>query len=260
MPSLRELQTHLLNGLLAEQPDDAAALIRSSGIAAESRLRIYQNNVRTNFVEALGSTYPVIRRLVGEDYFRQTVWAFQRRHPSPSGDLNHAGGAFPEYLRALHREDEFRYLAEVARLEWLIQESMLAPDHAPLDLQALAQVDAAAYDALQFTLHPTLRLFESEFPALRIWEANVGDAEPPVLDLGSGGERLAVMRHEGELRLHRLDCGEYAFLGSVAEGQSFAACVDCGAAADPSFDATLGLQRFVTANAIVDFTLNDTRL
>ena len=259
MPSLRELQTRVLNGLLAEQPDGAAALILSSGIAAESRLRIYQNNARTNFVEALRSTYPVIWRLVGEDYFRQTVWLFQRRNPSLSGDLNHAGGAFPEYLRALHSGGDFRYLTDVATLEWLIQESLLALDHAPLDLPVLAQLDTAAYDALQFTLHPTLRLFESEFPAVRIWEANVGDAEPPALNLDSGAERVAVMRHEGKLRLHRLERGEYAFLESLADGRSFSASVEC-AAADPSFDATLGLQRFVAANAIVDFALHDTRL
>lgn len=260
MPSLREFQTQFVNGLLAEQPDGAAALIRSSGIAAESRLRIYQNNVRTHFVEALRSTYPVIWRLVGEDYFRQTAWAFQRRHPSPSGDLNHAGGAFPDYLRTLHCRDDFRYLADVATLEWLIQESLLAPDHAPLDLQALAHVDTDDYDALRFTLHPTLRLFESEFPALRIWEANAGDAEPPALDLASGGERVAVMRLEGGLRLHRLDRGEYAFLKSLADGRSFGASVNCGTDADLTFDATLGLQRFVAANAIVDFVLHDTRL
>jgi len=260
MPSLRELQTQVVNGLLAEQPDGAVALIRSSGIAAESRLRIYQNNARTNFVEALRSTYPVLWRLVGEDYFRQTAWAFQLRHPSLSGDLNHAGSAFSDYLRALHSDGDFRYLADVAALEWLIQESLLALDHAPLDLPALAQVDTAAYDALQFTLHPSLRLFESEFPAGRIWETNIGDADPPALGLDSGGERLAVMRHEGELRLHRLGRGEYAFLESLADGRSFAASVDCGAAADPAFDATLGLQRFVAANAIVDFALHDIRL
>jgi len=259
MPSLRELQNRVVNDLLAAQPGDAAPLIRASGIAAESRLRIYQNNARTNFVEALRSTYPVIWRLVGEDYFRQTAWAFQRRHPSPSGDLNHAGGAFPDYLRELYCGGGFRYLADVATLEWLIQESLLAHDHAPLDLPALARVDTAVYDALQFTLHPTLRLFKSEFPAVRIWEANVGDAEPPALDLDSGGERLAVMRHEGKLRLHRLDHGEYAFLEALAVGRSFAASVAC-AAADPAFDATLGLQRFVAANAIVDFALLDTRL
>ena len=260
MPSLRELQTQVVNGLLAEQLDGAAALIRAGGIRPESRLRIYQNNARTNFAEALRSTYPVIWRLVGEDYFRQTARAFQRRHPSQSGDLNHAGAAFPDYLRTLHSDDAFQYLADVATLEWLIQESLLAEDHAHLDLPSLARVDSAAYDALHFTLHPSLRLFQSKFPTLGIWEANAGDAEPPALDLDRGGERIAVMRLGGQLRFHHLSAGEYAFLQSLGDGRSFTTAVDDGTAADPAFDATLGLRRFVAANAIVDFALHDTRL
>ena len=260
MLSLRELQTQVVNGLLAEPSDGAAALIRAGGILPESRLRIYQNNARTNFVDALRSTYPVIWRLVGADYFRQTAWAFQQRHPSQSGDLNLAGGAFPDYLRELHSRDGFRYLADVATLEWLIQESLLAQDHAPLDLPALARVDSAAYQTLRFTLHPTLRLFQSQFPSLDIWEANVGDAEVPSLDLDSGGGCIAVMRLEGQLRFHRLTPGEFAFLQSLADGRSFTTAVDDGPAADPTFDATLGLQRFVAASVIVDFAISDTRL
>ena len=256
MPSLRELQTRVVNGLLAGRPDGAAALVLEDRIPPEARLRIYQNNARANFIDALRSTYPVIWRLVGEDYFRQTAWEFQQRHPSRSGDLNHAGGAFPDYLRALHSDDGFRYLADVATLEWLIQESLLARDHAPLDLTALARVDTAAYDALHLTLHPTLRLFQSQFPALNIWEANVADAEPPWLDLDSGDECIAVMRLGGQLRFHRLSPGEYAFLQSLADGRSFTTSVDDGAAADPDFDATLGLRRFVAARAIVDFVLH----
>jgi hypothetical protein len=260
MQSLRELQTRVVNGLLAESPDGAAPLILAAGMSAGSRLRIYQNNVRTNFVEALRSTYPVIWRLVGAEYFRRAVGEFQRRHPSQSGDLNHAGGLFPDHLRALHPSGDYGYLADVARLEWLIQDALLAEDHGPLDLQRLARVDTAGYDILRFTLHPTLRLFQSEFPALRIWEANAHDADPSIMDPDSGGERVAVMRTEGQLRLHRLAQGEYDFLQSLADGKGVAESIDCAAGADSRFDATLALYRFVAAHAIVDFAIHDTRL
>lgn len=260
MPSLRELQIHVMDALLTVSPDGAAPWVLPTGGTARSRLRLYQGTIRSNFAEALRSTYPVIWRLVGEDYFRQAAWTFQLRHPSESGDLNHAGGAFPDYLRALHPDDDFRYLADLARLEWLIQESLLAQDHGRLDLHSLARVDTAAYEVLCFNLHPTLRLFESDFPALRIWEANAGDAEPPMMDLGSGGERLAVMRHEGRLRFHRLTRGEYDFLRSLADGWCLATAVAGATANDPAFDATLALQRFVAANAVVNFAIPDTRL
>jgi hypothetical protein len=259
MPSLRELQTQVMDALLALSPDSAAPLVLPSSIEAESRLRIYQGNVRNNFAEALRSTFPVIWRLVGEDYFRQTAWAFQRQFPSRSGDLTHAGESFPDHLRELHGFDAFAYLADVARLEWLIQESLLAADHGPLDLQALARVDAAAYDSLHFALHPTLRLFESAFPALRIWEANTGENEPPLMDLDCGGERLAIMRQRGQLMFHPLNRGEYGFLAALADGRCFEAAVEDAAGSDAQFDAASALQRFVTANAIVGCGIQDKR-
>ncbi len=260
MPSLRELQTQFLDALLAASSDTATPLIRAEGVTPEARLRIYRNNVRSNFLEALRSTYPAIRRLVGEAYFHQTVRAFQADHPARSGDLNDAGELFPGYLRDLHPNGEFHYLPDVARLEWLVQEALLAQDHQPLDLQSLARVDPADYDVLRFTLHSTLRLFQSEFPVLRIWAANTADSDPPIIDLYSGGERVAVMRLDGQLCMHRLACGEYEFLQFLAEGASVTAAFDRAVAADPGFDATLALRRFVAANTIVDFAIPDTRL
>jgi hypothetical protein len=247
---LRDLQTQMLDALLAASPEGAVALIAAPADEALPRLRVYQNNVQSNFEEALRSSFPAVERLVGAEYFRQTAQSFQRRHPSLSGDLLHAGRLFPGYLVHLHGDDDFSYLGDVARLEWLIQETLLSTDHAPLDLQALSRVAPGEYDALRFELHPALRLFESRYPVLRIWKANVVEAEPEIIHLQSGGDRLAVMQRELQLQFHRLNAAEHGFLNSLSRGDSFAAAVDYGSASDPDFDATAALQRFVSAGAI----------
>jgi hypothetical protein len=194
---------------------------------------------------------------VGEDYFRQTAGEFQRHHPSRSGDLSHCGQEFPDYLAQLHPGDEFTYLADVARLEWLIQESLLAAEHAPLDLAALGRIDPAVYDRLRFELHPALRLFESRYPALAIWEVNVGsDAEPPTIDLRCGADCLAVVRPRLQLQFLRLSPGEHCFLRAIAQAECFSAAVDCGGEADAAFDAAAALRRFVAAEAVVCFYID----
>jgi len=174
MPSLRELQLHVMDALLSAGFPPLLKLIAGPHARAERRFSVYANTVQGNFRDALQSTYPAVRRLVGEDYFRQTAREFQRHHPSRSGDLLLCGQGFPNFLTQLHSDDAFSYLADVARLEWLIQESLLAAEHAPLDLASLARVPPAAYDGLRFELHPSLRLFESRYPTLAIWEVNVG--------------------------------------------------------------------------------------
>jgi hypothetical protein len=134
MPSLRELQSGVMRALLDGEPDGALPLIAARGIAPKHRLDVYASNARANFIESLISSYPAVRRLVGEDYFRQCARGFHTRHPSLSGDLQSAGAGFAKHLSELHGDDEFRYLSEVARLEWLVEESLLAADHGPLDL------------------------------------------------------------------------------------------------------------------------------
>ena len=253
MPSLRELQTGLMDAVLGTASPAAVALLRAPEAEAHARLDLYRNNARGNFRDALASTFPVIERLVGADYFRKVARDLQHAHPSRSGDLLHAGAPFPGFLATLHAHDEFAYLADVARLEWAIQEVLLAPEHAPLDLQKMAGVAPSAYDTLRFELHPNLRLFESKYPALRIWEANVSDAEPGRIDLRSGGERLLVTHHRLRLRFHRVSEGEYGFADECRRGTPFAAAVAAATLRDAAFDAAAVLRRLVALEAIVDF-------
>jgi hypothetical protein len=262
MPSLHELQSSVMHALLDGDAHLAAPLIAARGIAPKARLEIYANNARTNFIDSLKSSFPAIRRLVGEDYFLKAARGFHAGHPSRSGDLQPAGEAFAHHLAALHGDDEFRYLGEVARLEWRVQESLLAADHAALDLAKLGGIAAGDYDDLRFYLHPSARLFASQFPCLRIWEANVGsDVEPEMIDLGAGPDRVLLVRSGGQLQWHRLSHGELAFLESMQSGERFAAAVEAGArrsaaeaeAEAAAFDAAAAMQRFVPARAIVDF-------
>ncbi|HEY4442935.1 MAG TPA: DNA-binding domain-containing protein [Steroidobacteraceae bacterium] len=260
MPSLRELQSGVMHALLDGEPERAAPYIAAGAIAPEQALSVYASNARTHFIESLISSFPAVLRLVGEEYFRQCARGFHARHPSLSGDLQPAGMRFPQYLSQLHRDDEFRYLGEVARLEWLIQETLLAADHGPLDLAKLGAVAAGDYDDLRFILHPSVRLFASEFPCWDIWEANVGSAaEPELIDLGAGPDRVLLVRNGGQLKCHRLSHGEQAFLQSVLAGERFAAAVESGAhrgeldAAGGGFNAAVALQRWVLAGVLIDF-------
>ena len=253
MTSLHDLQTRILDALLNTSADSALSLIDAPAAGAGARLAVYRNTIRSNWVQALHSTYPAVRRLVGDDYFRQVAREFGHRHPSRSGDLRHVGELFPAYLAEVHSDDEYRYLGDVARLEFLIQEVLLAPDHAPLDLASLATV-ATAPDDLLFMLHPALRPFESPFPVQRIWQSNVGsDAEPEILDLALGGDRLVVLRRRLQLQFHPLSRGEWCFLSSLGRGARFAAAVESADASDDEFDAARALQRLVGFGAIVGF-------
>ena len=79
MPSLRELQQEFAAAVLAG--DGAAAAVRDDAPtnAAAERIAIYRRAVFANYRNALGATYPVVKRLVGAPFFDAAVDAFVAR-------------------------------------------------------------------------------------------------------------------------------------------------------------------------------------
>ena len=156
-----------------------------------ARFEVYRASVEANLRHALRDTYPVVNRLVGEDYFGQVARAYLRAHPSRSGDI-HAFGA-ESFLAAQDSAEDFPYLPDVARLEWLAHQAFHAADAESLTIAALADLQSESYGSL--CLLPTVRMMRSEFPVHRIWQVNQENwAGGTVVRLEEGGVRLAVSR------------------------------------------------------------------
>lgn len=209
MPSLHELQRAFGSALLNGGSAAIESHVHANGIEPAARIRIYRNNTRENALAALRAAYPVLERLVGEDYFGQLALDYCERFPSPSGNLHYLGERLPAYLAQRFEDTEYRYFPDVARLEWAYQEVLVAADHAPLDVDRLRLFAPADYPRLVFRLHPAARLVESEFPVLRVWSANQPAADThEVIDLGGGGENVLLLRTAHAVELRRLDSAE----------------------------------------------------
>jgi hypothetical protein len=257
MHSLRELQKDFLRGVLDGDPQPIIARIRSDDIPAAQRLRIYENNCREGFLTALAAGYPVLRRLTGEQYFRQLVRSYQDEHPSPSGNLHHAGARLPQYVEHRYAGTEYDYFSHVARLEWACQEVLVAGDHAPLDVSRLAQVAGSAYPRLRFELHPAVRLVNSVYPVFTIWEAHQQEDDPEPIDLRSGGEQALVRRRDESVVIYRLSPAEFAALAALRTTRPLGRAVDDALAVDAGFDLAAALQRWATLGILVNFSVPD---
>jgi len=244
--SLRELQIAFLDGTLHGYPARIASLIAASELAPEARVAIYANNAREGFLQALAATFPVIERLAGSDWFRQTGREYMRRYPSRSGNLHFVGERFAAFLDDALRGTEYAYFADVARLEWAYQEVLVAADHPTFDLAALSAVSPDDYDALIFRVHPALRLVESRYPLLAIWKANQPDTtEAASISLDAGASRVLVIRREDHVELRELPAAEFALLAAFERGATL------GETADLAF----ALGHVVKLQTLVDFEI-----
>lgn len=255
MPSLHELQ-RMFGAALAS--GESAALERhvvANGIDAVARIHIYRNNTREIHLAALRAAFPVLERLVGADYFRQLAFEYRERFPSTSGNLHFLGCELPLFLEHRFAGTEYRYLPDVAKLEWAYQEVLVAAEHAPLAVDRLQRVAPVDYPRLVFRLHPAARLVASPFPVLTIWSANQPDTgDTGTIDLRSGGERVLVLRTAGEVELRRLDDPEFMFLKLIADGATLAVAADAAVNAG-AFDLGATLRRYAAAGLLIDFSL-----
>jgi hypothetical protein len=238
MPSLRELQQRFADVLLLEQatPDIAVA----AGIDVAARIAIYRNNVLSNYRNALAASYPVVRRLVGGPFFDTAVDAFVRECPSRAGDLNVYGSEFAAFLARYPYAADLGYLADVARLEWALDEAQRAADRdgEPRDVTAaLAATPPGELTRIGLRLEPSCRLVASDYPLLRIWRVNQSDYTGDLhVDLDGGADRLLVRRERGVVGIAQLDDGTFAWLAALADGRSLGEALDRAASADAAFD------------------------
>lgn len=254
MPSLREFQTAFRDGIFGAGDGQATAFIRANGMAPEDRLAIYRNNIFHNYEEALRAVYPVVERLVGEEFFRHAAHEYVGRNPSFSNDVHCYGGQFGVFLAGFAPARALAYLADVARLEWLWHECFHGAEHGPLAIERLADVPESSYGALQFELHPACRLLASLYPVHRIWEVNQSEYEgDPAVDLGAGEVHLLLRRDAGGVVLETLSAGDDAMLRALHDGLTVGKAATRAVAADGGFDLGRFLRRHVANCVLVDF-------
>lgn len=247
---LAELQRQFVAAVLHRDTGPVAARIDPGGLPVERRLGIYRSNARENFALALESAFPLLHAALGPEEFRQLAWTYQRACPSPSGNLFHVGERLPGFLAARLTGDE-AWLADAARLEWAVQEALVAADGpAALDLAALAAVPADAQGDIRFRLHPSARLVATDFAVFAAWEAL--QAGLPLPAASRAAEHLLVRRQAAGVELTRLPPADFAWLAAVRDGATFAGSAVAVPGASPA-DLGALLVRVVAAGAVTSF-------
>ena len=98
-----------------------------------AKTEIWQGRLALMILKTLEATFPVLVRLAGTDWFRQTGRAYLRRHPSRAGNIHYIGERFAQFLDDELTDTDHDYFADVARLEWAYQEVLVAAESATLD-------------------------------------------------------------------------------------------------------------------------------
>ncbi|MEO8627337.1 MAG: DNA-binding domain-containing protein [Betaproteobacteria bacterium] len=256
MLSLRETQGRFAEAVFGVGINAPGPNVRADGVSPAARIGFYRTNVFANYRSALALSYPAVQSLVGERFFAVLCDDYIRRIPSRSSDVGQHAERFAQFLSGYAGVRSLPYLADVARLEWCIEESFNAGDHAPLDLKRLAAIAPEHYASLRFLLAPHCHLLSSIFPIDRIWQLSQPDfATDDNAALEPGRVDLLIKRDRHSVAVEALSAAEFAMLTALSSGYTFARALDDARAVHLAFDPADFLQRRVFCGVIVDFAV-----
>jgi uncharacterized protein len=187
----------------------------------------------------LSQAYPVVRALVGEEFFSALARAYGMAQPSTDADLNRFGGQFAGFLDGFPHVADYPYLPDMARLEWLVHRTHYAPDAPAASLAGLAPEDL---DNTRARLHPACSLFASGWAVVPLWLAHQPEcsvAFPQEMNVPS---HAIVARPTWKTRLEAVDAASHAALSALAAGATLGSALDAAFDADEDFDVAGAMQ------------------
>lgn len=247
---LRSFGAALLDpGQLAPQ-----GLVGPDGEPSPKRFAVYRNNVVVGLTEALRAAYPAVVRIVGDEFFDAMAGIFLRHSPPATPVLLEYGAGFPEFLRGFPPAASVPYLSDVAAIERSFTEAFHETDATSLEPAAFNTIPRHVAPLMSFSLHPTLRLVRSTFPALTIWQMNQPgcSAAPVNLDVA---EDVMLVRPDADVEIRAMPPGAFEFVSALAEGRCLADAAKEGLRADERFDLAGNIQDLIAIGALANWHL-----
>src|SRR6185437_11720492 len=124
-----------------------------------------------------------------------------------------------------------------------------APEAAPLDPATLTRVLHDRPGEVCFTLHPSLRIILSSFPALSIWRMNIAGGVPGPVDLEAGGEDVLIVRPQADVEVRNAPLGGAELLVALGRGKSLDQAAEAALVVAPSFELAEHLTVLLSAGA-----------
>lgn len=243
MPPLAELQAGFAKALRDAGLPAPPGLRSRSPSGSGRRFDVYRNNMMASLVDALRSTFPVVHRLVGEEYFAAVARAYVEQYPPDSPVLLRYGRAFGDFLDELPSASSVPYLGDVARLEWARINALHAADAEPESIDALTRVPERLLESVVLEPHPSLNRVRSRWPVASLWSDCTSGGQSGGVDMNTS-EDAVVVRPGLEVAVRTAPAGGGAFLAALERGDDLGTAVQQGAGDAGAFDLAAQL-RFV---------------
>ncbi len=193
------------------------------GVPGEERASVYANGYPARIHESLKEVYEAVHHVLGDDTFLEASFAYAHQHPSHDYNLNFVGRHLPEFLQASHFSKTFPFIADLAKLEWLIWKAFHAFDQVTFHPEQLTEVPVENWEQARLVFQPSVSLIASSWPILDIWRTRREDSEEIKTDLTNRPQQILIGRNGDQVRCELLDPNQYQLIKGLLSGETLGA-------------------------------------
>lgn len=215
---------------------------------------VYRNTSVKARIDALQSNFPVVARLVGQEWFRAAALLYAEAQPCGEAVMADYGVDFPAWLASFEPAHALPYLALMARMDRAWTEAHLCLDAIALQADDLVGLGTATLAGRSLVLHPSVRLFQCDWTAPSLWLAHREGDENAEKVWEPGAEGLLIHRPLDTVRTTRLTPAAWTFLDACRSGRSVESAALSVAGVDPGADTADLLARLLQAGVFIATT------
>jgi hypothetical protein len=250
MTTLARIQSNFANSLLDRTAPVPAGIRGASRRRGERRFAVYRNNVAAGLAAALAQRFPVVKRLVGDEFFRAMAHVYVAAELPRSPVMLHYGETFPGFIDEFEPARRVPYLGDIARVELARGLAYHAADASPLEPRAFRALRRETLGGMRVVLHPSLAVIPSLHPIYSIWHMNQDPVRfTPVSPWVS--EAVLVARPRQRVKTQLITHGDAAFLLALMAGYTLGDAMIAAQQAVPNFSISESLTVLVGASVVV---------
>jgi hypothetical protein len=212
-------------------------------------MAVYRNTVIHGAVEALRANYPVVEQIIGEEMFEHVAVDFASTCPPRDPVLARYGIEFADWL--IHQKwiGELPYLPDVARVDRLLLDCLLATDIEPLSRENGMRISGLRNGTLH--LHPAVRFAWLSTPAMTIWLAHQGSVPSEIAPEWKSEGALFARPTPFVIHAPRIGPAAHRMLSGIRLGETVSACIAASNRLYPTEDCTAVFASLVNLGAFV---------
>ncbi|MCU0919338.1 MAG: DNA-binding domain-containing protein [Burkholderiaceae bacterium] len=210
-----------------------------NGSDPSARFAVYRNNVVHSLVALLADTFPVVRQLVGDEFFDAMARLYVVDHPPTSPMMHRYGAGLPRWVADFEPATALPYLSDVAQLEWSRLCAFHAADAEPVETQAVVTLMQAPerLACASLALHPCVAVVRSSHPIVSLWAAHqlddvARDERLSEVDMDSAEAALVFRDALGDALVLELPAADATLTAAIAAGAPLGAARDAHPQAD----------------------------